>query len=98
MIEDAVGWILLAEEDIVIEKLAELCAVPPNSVADIVEYIKDKKVDLIAYESIAEAISTTPGCRARAADLLGGLACVCAGSPVTMRFIRNVDGVWVFQP
>lgn len=98
MIEDAIGWILFADEGTVLGKLADLCTVPPNSVADIVEYIKSKKVDLIAYESIAEAIATTPGCRARAADLLGGLACVCAGSPDTMRFSREVDGVWVFQP
>ncbi len=98
MIEDAIGWILFADGDTVVGKLADLCTEPPNSVADIVEYIKSKKVDLIAYESIAEAIATTPSCRARAADLLGGLACVCAGSLDTTRFSRDVNGVWVFQP
>ena len=98
MIEDAVGWILAADAANVIAKLVEIAETPLNSVAVVVEYLKAKKMDIIVYESIAEAIATTPECRARAADLLAGLACACAGSTATLRFTRGADGVWVFQP
>lgn len=98
MIEDAVGWMLVADETAVVAKLADLSQPPPNSAADIVAYLKAKKMDIVAYEGVAEAIATTPGCRIRAADLLDGLACACAGSPATMRFTRGADNVWVFQP
>ncbi|WP_428503068.1 ATP-dependent nuclease [Roseateles sp.] len=98
MIEDAVGWILLADEGAAVPKLAELGEVAPASAADAVAYLKTKKVDIIAYELVAEAIATTPTCRERAADLLSGLACACAGSNATARFVRDGDGVWVFQP
>jgi putative ATP-dependent endonuclease of OLD family len=98
MIEDTVGWILLAEEGAAVAKLAELSQAPPASAADVVAYLKAKKMDVIAYELVAEAISTTPACRARAADLLAGLACACAGSDATRRFAQDATGVWVFQP
>ncbi|AVP98910.1 chromosome partitioning protein [Ahniella affigens] len=98
MIEDAVGWVLLADEGTAVAKLSELSQVPPASAADVVAHLKSKKMDLIAYEHVAETISTTPHCRSRAADLLAGLACACAGSGATTRFVRDADGVWVFQP
>ena len=65
---------------------------------EMVSYLKAKKMDIIAYEFLAEAISTTSACRGRAADLLSGLACACADDETTQRFVRGVDGVWVFQP
>lgn len=98
MIEDTVGWILLADEGSAVPKLAELSQVPPASAADVVGYLKAKKMDIIAYELVAEVIATIPACRSRAADLLSGLACACAGSDHTARFVRDVDGVWVFHP
>lgn len=98
MIEDAVGWILNADEATVVGKLAEISPQPPASTAAVVAYLKTKKMDIVAYESLAEAIATTPVCRARAADLLGGLACACAGDAATQRFVRDANGVWVFQP
>lgn len=98
MIEDAIGWVLAANEAAVVAKLTELSQVPPASAADVVAHLKAKKMDIIAYEVVAEAIATTPACRARAADLLSGLACACAGSTATQRFSRRADGVWVFQP
>jgi len=98
MIEDSVGWILLADEAVVVAKLSELTEIPPTSATDVVSYLRGKKMDIIAYELVAEAISTTPACRARAADLLSGLAAACDGSNATQRFIRDADGVWVFQP
>lgn len=98
MIEDTVGWILAADEAAAVAKLTELSQVPPTSAADVISYLKAKKMDIIAYELVAEAIATTPTCRERAADLLSGLACACAGSTATQRFIRDANGVWVFQP
>lgn len=98
MIEDAIGWILAVDEAAVVPKLAELSAVPPASAAEVVASLKSRKMDVIAYEQVAEAIATTPACRSRAADLLSGLACACAGSNATQRFVRDADGVWVFQP
>ena len=100
MIEDAVGWMLAADEAGAIAKLTELAQEPPTTAAAVVAYLKGKnnKMNLIAYELVAEAIATTPGCKARAADLLSGLACACAGSTATQRFIRDANGVWVFQP
>lgn len=97
MIEDAIGWILNADEPTVVGKLAEIAPQPPASSAAVVAYLKTKKMDIIAYESLAEAIATTPACRERAADLLSGLACACAGDEATQRFVRGADGVWVFQ-
>lgn len=98
MIEDAIGWVLAANEAAVVVKLGELSQAPPTSAADVVAYLKAKKMDIIAYELVAEAIATTPACRERAADLLSGLACACAGSAATQRFVRDADGLWVFQP
>jgi putative ATP-dependent endonuclease of OLD family len=98
MIEDVVGWILSADEAGVVPKLAELSQVPPTSVADVVSYLKAKKMDIIAYELVAETIATTPACRVRAADLLNGLACACAGNNATQCFVRDNQGVLVFQP
>lgn len=98
MIEDAVGWILAAEESTVVGKLVDLSPTPLDSAAAVVGYLKAKKMDIIAYESVAEAIATTPACRERAADMLSGLACACVGSSDTSRFTRGTDGVWVFQP
>jgi len=72
--------------------------VPPASAEDVVTYLKTKKMDIVAYELVADAIATTPTCRERAADLLSGLACACAGSNATQRFVRDINGVWVFQP
>lgn len=98
MIEDAVGWILDADEAKAIAKLTELSDAPPKSAGEVVIYLKAKKMDIIAYEVVAEAIATTPACRERAADLLSGLACACAGSTATQRFICDANRVWVFQP
>lgn len=98
MIEDAIGWILQADEVAAVAKLEGLIDGPPNSVAGVVAYLKAKKMDLVAYEHVADAIATTPLCRGRAADLLSGLASVCAGLDETERFRRDETGVWVFQP
>ena len=98
MIEDAIGWILRADEGAAVAKLEGLTDEAPNSVAEVVAHLKAKKMDIVAYEYVADAIATTALCRARAADLLSGLASACAGLDDTERFRRDVTGVWVFQP
>ncbi len=98
MIEDAIGWILAADEATVIANLNIPPMAPFTSAADVVDYLKEKKMDIVAYEIVAEAVAATPACRERAAELLSGLACACAGSTLTQRFIRGANGVWVFQP
>jgi len=98
MIEDAVGWILDGDEGAVVPKLSALSQQPPTSNAAVVDYLKNRKMDIIAYELLAEAIATTPACRTRTADLLSGLACACVGDETTQRFERDGNGIWVFQP
>ena len=97
MIEDAIGWILVADEPAVMTGLTAALSDDLATVADVVTYLKQKKVDLVAYEAIAEAIAENQSCRARAAELFGALAAACAGT-ATERFVQDVDGVWVFQP
>lgn len=97
MIEDAIGWILQAEEATVVAALAEMTQPAPTSVAAVVSYLKTHKMDIVAYEQVADVIANCPPCRTRAADLLGGLASVCAGSPATLRFALGANGVWIFQ-
>ncbi|ASK21209.1 ATP-dependent nuclease [Vreelandella venusta] len=98
MIEDAIGWILAADEAAAVTELNALGHVKSQTATDVVNYLKAKKMDIIAYELVAEAIATTPPCRARAADLLSGLACACVGSSATQRFSQDDNKVWVFQP
>lgn len=98
MIEDVVGWILRADEAATLAKLEDLTDTPPNSVDDVVAYLKAKKMDIVAYELVADAIAISPPCRERAADLLSGIASACVGLDGTERFRRDEAGVWVFQP
>lgn len=97
MIEDAVGWILMADEAGIVASLVEGMQPAPESVAEVVARLKEKKVDIVTYEAVADAIVKSGPCRARAADLFGGLACVCHGKE-TGRFARARSGAWVFQP
>ena len=97
MIEDAIGWILMADPVAVVASLADLTQPAPATVMDIVARLKLKKVDIIAYETVADAIVKSAPCRARAADLFGGLASVCEGTAPTNRFAQDANGVWVFQ-
>ncbi|BDU77436.1 ATP-dependent nuclease [Mesoterricola sediminis] len=98
MIEDIVGWVLKAGEDAAIAMLAEIPQASIRSSSDVVAYLKGHKMDIVAYEHVAEAIANNESCRKRAAELFSGLACACAGSPTTQRFLPGPEGVWVFQP
>ena len=97
MMEDTIGWILMADEPAVIPVLDQLTQPPPQTTADVVTWLKAHKMDIISYEAVADAIANNVACRARAAELFSGLASACAGI-VTARFHLDDAGVWVFQP
>jgi putative ATP-dependent endonuclease of the OLD family len=97
MVEDVIGWILDADAPQALPLLASLAAVAPHTVDDVVARLKEAKVDIVAYEMIADAIVNTPSCRRRAVELFDAIASVCAGI-ATDRFSREGDGTWVFVP
>lgn len=95
MIEDVIGWILQADEEQMLYALNDVPAVPPTSVADVVAHLKQKKMDVICYEAVADAIVNSAQCRGRAADLFSALAQTCAAVP-NRHFAQSEDGAWVF--
>ncbi|PPV39495.1 ATP-dependent nuclease [Ectopseudomonas oleovorans] len=97
MIEDVVGWILDADPDAILVALNELTNPAPQAISEIVNRLKDSKMDIVAYEAVADAIVSSPPCRVRAAELFGGLAAICVGGR-SGRFASRDNGVWVFQP
>ena len=97
MIEDVIGWILDGEPASAMSKLAEQLPDSPTTVIEVVEYLKTKKMDIIAYEAVADAICTTEACRIRASNLLSDIACACTNSPSPTLFTLDSRGVWVFQ-
>jgi hypothetical protein len=96
MIEDVVGWILDADAERTVPYLVEMKAQAPQSIAEVVDYLKAKKVDLVAYETIADVIANNEACRARAAQLFSAIAAACKGVE-TANFKRDSSGVWVFS-
>lgn len=97
MIEDVIGWLLMADERGVLGALQEV-QTAPTSVAATVAYLKNHKVDIVAYEQVADAIAGSEACRKRAGALLGAMASVCTGVPPDECFVKDAQGVWVFQP
>jgi len=97
MIEDVVGWIVQGGEAAVIKALADNFPPAPPSCVELVALMKQKKLDVVMYEAIAEAVAATPACRARAASLFEGLAKACLGEP-TARFAKDAAGILVFVP
>lgn len=97
MIEDAIGWILMANEEEVMPVLTQLSQPPPQNSAAVVAYLKKHKMDIIAYEAVADAIANNFDCRRRAAELFSGLAFACAGLGTAL-FQVDDAGVWAFQP
>lgn len=77
MIEDVVGWILMADEAAAMPLLGQLANQPPQTSAEVVMWLKANKVDIVSYETVADAIANTLPCRARAAELFSGLASAC---------------------
>lgn len=97
MVEDAVGWILLADEAGCVPRLADIGGNTPASVDDVVARLKVRKMDIVAYEIVADAIVNIPACRSRAVELFNAIACACANID-TARFVRDAGGTWVFRP
>jgi hypothetical protein len=96
MIEDVIGWILLADEEHILVALRDIPNEPPTDVDDIVAHLKLKKMDVICYEAVADAIVNSELCRGRAADLFSALAYTCSAVP-NQHFARGADGAWVFH-
>ena len=96
MVEDIVGWVLEADTARTVPGLAEMKPQAPQSIAEIVDYLKAKKVDLVAYETVADVIANNEACRARAAQLFSAIAAACKGIE-TVNFKQDRDGVWVFN-
>lgn len=96
MVEDIVGWILEADVAGAIPGLAEISAPGPQSIAEVVKYLKAKKVDLVAYETVADVVANNGACRARAAKLFSAIAAACKGIE-SLNFKQDRDGVWVFN-
>jgi hypothetical protein len=97
MVEDIVGWILDADPHRALPLLASLQEPSPHSIAAVVTSLKAAKVDIVAYELVADAIVSTPMCRNRAVELFNAIASACAGV-ATPRFSPGEDGTWVFAP
>lgn len=96
MIEDTIGWILDAGGQEVIGALNSLTEPPLQSVMHVVQWLKTKKVDLVSYEIVADAIANNSGCKARAARLFCDLASACKGLESQL-FQLDGSGVWVFH-
>lgn len=86
-IEDAIAWILRADEAAVIEPLKDRLGWPVNSVDDVLARFKVKegagraKTDYLAYEEVASVIRDTPPCRKRAGELLDAMTRGIIGRP-----------------
>jgi putative ATP-dependent endonuclease of OLD family len=96
MVEDIVGWIFEADAARTVSSLAEIKAPAPQSIGEVVDYLKAKKVDLVAYETIADVIANNHACRDRAAQLFSAMAAACKGVE-TANFKQDEDGIWVFN-
>jgi putative ATP-dependent endonuclease of OLD family len=97
MVEDAIGWILAADQHGCVPLLTDIGGNVPATVADVVDRLKVRKMDIVAYEMVADVIVNIPACRQRAVDLFSALACACA-NVASERFVRDMDGTWVFEP
>lgn len=96
MVEDIVGWILEADAAQTLPRLAELKPHAPQTIAEVVDYLKAKKVDLVAYECVADVVANNEACRNRAAQLFSAIAAACKGV-ATENFKRDQSGIWVFN-
>ncbi len=87
-IEDAVGWVLAADEAAVTGQLKRDLAGNPADLDVLVARLKSEdrrqhgmKGDLVAYEIVANAIADSPLCSGRARSMLHALALACASEP-----------------
>lgn len=86
-IEDAIAWILRADEAAVIQPLKDRLGWQIASVDDLLAKFKEKdgqgraKTDYLAYEEISSVVRDTAPCRERARVLLNALTCAILGTP-----------------
>jgi len=99
-IEDAIAWIVEADEAAVLTLLNADLPAAPGDLATLTGRLKAKrsgaepnglKDDRVAHETIANALARRPACRNRAAQILQGIADVAFGKP-TARFILQNEG------
>lgn len=95
-IEDAVGWILAADEKNSVRGLNEQSESELSDIASAVAHLKSKKMDLVLYEQVADVIANNQACREQAAKLFSALCLACNNEP--SNHFTNVEGIWVFQP
>ena len=106
-IEDVVGWIVEADEELLMKTLTSDLACAPKSRSELVGCLKSEdrkqggmKGDIVAYEIIANALADHCPCVQRARDLLDAIASTCVGEP-TKSFQESADhGIpkLVFKP
>ncbi len=95
--EDAVGWILRGDEGTALAELLGRIDREFQSIDDLVELFKVKtgrgrlKTDYLAYEEVASVIGSLPGCRTRAAVLLGAVTLAALGRPEGCDFLQRDD-------
>ena len=68
-----------------------------STIGDVVARLLKKKMDLVFYESVADAIANSDFARERATKLFGSLAAACANEPSPL-FERSQTGIWEFNP
>ncbi|MAF02082.1 MAG: chromosome partitioning protein [Herbaspirillum sp.] len=96
LIEDVVGWMLEVVDQDGMTELAGITEPAAENVAAVVEYLKSKKMDIVAYELVADVISRQGASLERAKELFGGMAGACKGQD-SQRFKQVEKNVWIFQ-
>lgn len=96
-LEHVIGWIIEADPERIVPKLAELDG-PPTSAASLVALLASGKTDPIVHETVACAIADTSNCAVRANELLVAMAKVCSGKPTPRFKLDAAKGTLVFSP
>jgi putative ATP-dependent endonuclease of the OLD family len=105
-IEDVIGWIIEFDPEAVLDAIESVTMDRPSNLNELTIRLKSTdrnagglKQDTVAYEAIAETISSAPACRKRAKELLHGIADVALGLP-TQRFVKDpkTPDLWRFNP
>lgn len=96
MIEDVIGWILSASTNDALHILSTESNEQFASVYEVVERLKNRKMDIIFYELLADVIANNIDCRDRAANFFSSIAQACANEE-NDNFGKGADGIWVFN-
>ena len=96
-LEDVIGWILEGDKDAALPELQRRIDREFDSIHELVGLFKVKtgpgrlKTDYLAYEEAASVIGSLPGCRTRAATLLGAVTLATLGRAQECNFVRKDD-------